>query len=62
MLKQFNLIMILGVSVFLSGCAADSGNTKLAKTNNEQINSAFVKGRTTQAEVKKHLENLTIQT
>lgn len=42
MLKQFNLIMILGASVFLSGCAADSGNTKLAKTSNEQINSAFV--------------------
>ena len=52
MLKQFNLLMILSVSVFLSGCAADSGNTKLAKTNNEQINSAFVKGKTTQAEVK----------
>ena len=52
MLKQFNLIMILGVSFFLSGCAADSGNTKLAKTSNEQINSAFVKGKTTQAEVK----------
>ena len=52
MLKQFNLIMILGISVFLSGCAADSGNTKLAKTSNEQINSAFVKGKTTQAEVK----------
>ena len=47
MLKQFNLIMILGVSVFLSGCATDSGNTKLAKTSNEQINSAFVKGKTT---------------
>ncbi|HJK85462.1 MAG TPA: hypothetical protein QKA37_02565 [Candidatus Megaira endosymbiont of Stentor roeselii] len=44
--------MILGVSVFLSGCAADSGNTTLAKTSNEQINSAFVKGTTTQAEVK----------
>ncbi|HJK89030.1 MAG: hypothetical protein LF888_06855 (plasmid) [Candidatus Megaira endosymbiont of Mesostigma viride] len=52
MLKQFNFIMILGVSLFLTGCAADSGNTKLAKTNNEQINSAFIKGKTTQAEVK----------
>jgi len=52
MLKQFNFIMILVVSVFLTGCAADSGNTKLAKTSNEQINSAFVKGKTTQAEVK----------
>jgi len=52
MLKQFNLIMILGVSFFLTGCAVNSGNTKLAKTNNEQINSIFVKGKTTQAEVK----------
>ena len=52
MLKQFNLIIILGVSFFLTGCAADSGNTKLAKTSNEQINSVFVKGKTTQTEVK----------
>ena len=51
MLKQFNLIMILGVSFFLTGCAADSGNTKLAKTSNEQINSVFVKGKTTQTVV-----------
>ena len=44
--------MILSVSFFLTGCAADSGNIKLTKTNNEQINSAFIKGKTTQAEVK----------
>lgn len=53
MLKQFYIIMILGVSFFLTGCAADSGNTKLANTSNEQIKSAFVKGQTTQEEVKK---------
>jgi hypothetical protein len=52
MLKQLNLIIILSTSFFLTGCAADSGNTKLAKTSNDQINSTFEKGKTTQTEVK----------
>jgi len=53
MLKQFIFNNDFRCKFFLSGCAADSGNTKLAKTSNEQINSAFVKGKATQAEVKK---------
>jgi hypothetical protein len=50
MLKQ--ILPIVALTLALSGCAADSGNTKLAKTSNEQINSAFEKGKTTQDEVK----------
>ena len=53
MLKKFSLILIVVLNVLLTGCAADSGNTKLAKTSNEQINSTFKKGKTTQTEVKK---------
>lgn len=37
---------------YWSSCAADSGNTKLAKTDSRAIDSAFIKGKTTQQEVK----------
>ena len=53
MFKQVSIVMILGISTFLSGCAGDSGNVKLAKTSNETIDATFVKGKTTQEEVKK---------
>ncbi|RYE05919.1 MAG: hypothetical protein EOP33_01520 [Rickettsiaceae bacterium] len=49
MLKQITLVAI--TSAFLVACVS-SGNTKLATTNNEDIKSAFQKGRTTQNEVK----------
>lgn len=44
--------LLIPMMLVLSGCVGDSGNTKLAKTNHETINSTFVKGRTTQQEVK----------
>jgi hypothetical protein len=53
MFKQISIVMVLGISFALSGCATDTGNVKLAKTSNETINSTFIKGKTTQEEVKK---------
>lgn len=50
--KKINNLIVLLFALVLSSCASDSGNTKLAKTNSHAIDSTFIKGKTTQQEVK----------
>lgn len=55
MIKQVSIIVIIGLTALLSGCTAEIGNAKLAKTSNETIRTAFIKGKTTKQDVKKVL-------
>lgn len=52
MYRKFNLVIIFTVTCFLTGCSVNSGNAKLARTNNEEVKCHFVKGKTTEIEIK----------
>jgi len=50
--SRSNLIMLLAVSCLLAACAS-SGNDSIADATNDTVSANLVKGRTTQADVRK---------
>ena len=52
MRKRAELLILLGLSLVLAGCAS-SGNASIADATGASVSAQLVKGRTTQADVRK---------
>jgi len=51
--KVFIISLLLGIMVMFSGCAAKTGNSKLAEATNESVSQTIVKGTSTKADLRR---------